>query len=258
VQVIMNLTKSIEKAIQIHFKKMYLRQDNFFKLEGNIKSIFHTGEASTAVLRLRLQDTAIHQSTLQAKSHFAELGMSNSSSIAVKKEEPKALQQYPDQHLDQIEFREPISISLTMVDWTQDDKRLSSIYEILTREHERLRERTQEGGGVNNLAAFSQQADNLTSRTMQETSRKLQDMVKLQSLSRTFGISHPQKRTYTFQDAGMLQQFLFHYRMTIERLLKAMAMDENCVNQCNEKPIHEFGSSNCQARCKLNAEKTLS
>lgn len=91
-QVILNLTKSIEKAIQIQFKKIYLRQDNFFKLEGHIKSIFNTQEASTAVLRLRLQDTAIHQSTLQAKSHFAELGMSNSAaSVPQKKEESKTL-----------------------------------------------------------------------------------------------------------------------------------------------------------------------
>ena len=56
---------------------MSLRQDNFFKLDGEIKSIFHSEVARTAVLRLRLQDSAIHQSTMQAKSHFAELGMSS-------------------------------------------------------------------------------------------------------------------------------------------------------------------------------------
>ena len=99
-QVIVNLKKSIEKAMQIQYRKMHLRQDNFFKLDGEIKSIFHSKEATTAVLRLRLQDSAIHQSTMQAKSHFAELGMSSSQAPKQKGEENKSLQPYPDQHLD--------------------------------------------------------------------------------------------------------------------------------------------------------------
>jgi len=43
-----------------------------------LNSIFHVhNSVKTAVLRLRVTDTPMHQSTLQAKSHFAELGMSS-------------------------------------------------------------------------------------------------------------------------------------------------------------------------------------
>ena len=55
-----NLQTIIEKAIRLQLKKIYLRQDNFFKLEGQIKNIFHTREATTAMLRLRIQDTHAH------------------------------------------------------------------------------------------------------------------------------------------------------------------------------------------------------
>ena len=50
----------IEKAIKLQMKKIFFRQDNFFKLEGQIKSIFHTKESNTAMLRLRIQDTHAH------------------------------------------------------------------------------------------------------------------------------------------------------------------------------------------------------
>ena len=95
---IVNLKKSIEKALQIQYRKMMFRQDNFFKLDGEIKSIFYSREGvNTAVLRLRLQDSAIHQSTMQAKSHFAELGMSSSHLVNKPKEDTsKYLQPYPD------------------------------------------------------------------------------------------------------------------------------------------------------------------
>ena len=77
---------------------MQFRQDNFFKLDGEIKSIFHCKDTNTAVLRLRLQDSAIHQSTMQAKGHFAELGMSSCHPhMARKFLDNKALSAYPDQ-----------------------------------------------------------------------------------------------------------------------------------------------------------------
>ena len=115
--------------MQIQYRKMHLRQDNFFKLDGEIKSIFHSKEATTAVLRLRLQDSAIHQSTMQAKSHFAELGMSSSQAPKQKGEENKSLQPYPDQHLDQITFMEPIIINLKLPEsvWKAEDDRLQKM-----------------------------------------------------------------------------------------------------------------------------------
>ena len=39
-KVVENLKKIVEKAIKLQIKKIVLRQDNFFKLEGQIKSIF--------------------------------------------------------------------------------------------------------------------------------------------------------------------------------------------------------------------------
>ena len=46
--------------MRLQLKKINLRQDNFFKLEGQIKSIFHTKESQAAMLRLRIQDTYAH------------------------------------------------------------------------------------------------------------------------------------------------------------------------------------------------------
>ena len=59
----MNLKIIVEKAIKLQMKKIALRQDNFFKLEGQIKSIFHTGDVNTAMIRIRITDTHAHQST---------------------------------------------------------------------------------------------------------------------------------------------------------------------------------------------------
>ena len=100
-----NLKTIIEKAIHLQLKKINLRQDNFFKLEGNIGNIFHTKRTEAAMLRLRIQDTHAHQSTQQAKGHFAEFGISSSQNYNTfqKPQGGKTadqIQSYPDQHLD--------------------------------------------------------------------------------------------------------------------------------------------------------------
>ena len=79
-KVVENLKKIVEKAIKLQIKKIVLRQDNFFKLEGQIKSIFQTTqEFKTAMLRIRVTDTQAHQSTVQARAHFAEFGISTAA-----------------------------------------------------------------------------------------------------------------------------------------------------------------------------------
>ena len=80
-KVVQNLKTIIEKAMKLQLTKMNLRQDNFFKLEGQIKSIFHTKDANTAFLRLRITDTHAHQSTQQARGHFAEFGISSTNTM---------------------------------------------------------------------------------------------------------------------------------------------------------------------------------
>lgn len=67
------------------------------------------------------------------------------------------------------------------------------------------------------------------------------------------------KRTFTFEQAGLLQQFLQNYRMKLDKLLKAFSMDENCQNKCATKDMKHFGmqAQGCQARCKLNMERVL-
>ena len=65
-------------------------------------------------------------------------------------------------------------------------------------------------------------------------------------------------RTYIFRESGELQQFLQHYKMSIEKCLKTMAMDPECQHKCSEKVIHEFGGSKCKARCEKNAIRALS
>ena len=53
-----------------------------YKKTGQIKSIFHTNSnVNTAMLRLCLTDTAAHQSTQQAKQHFADFGIAANSNI---------------------------------------------------------------------------------------------------------------------------------------------------------------------------------
>ena len=59
-KVVQNLQTIIEKAIKLQIKKINLRQDTFFKLEGQIKNIFHTKDADQAMLRLRVHDTHAH------------------------------------------------------------------------------------------------------------------------------------------------------------------------------------------------------
>lgn len=58
----MNLKTIIEKAISLHHKKIYLRTDYFFKLEGNIKNIFYCKNTETAMLLLNISDTLNAQS----------------------------------------------------------------------------------------------------------------------------------------------------------------------------------------------------
>ena len=114
---VMNLQTIIEKAIKLQIKKINLRQDNFFKLEGQIKNIFHTKESNQAMLRLRIQDTHAHQSTQQARGHFAEFGISSSQNNHTgmgKQHRPaEGVSAYPNQNLDRIPFPETIFITFT-------------------------------------------------------------------------------------------------------------------------------------------------
>ena len=45
--------------------------------------------------------------------------------------------------------------------------------------------------------------------------------------------------------------------MKLDRLLKAMSMDEECKNECANKEMKNFGDRDCEARCKANSERTL-
>ena len=45
--------------------------------------------------------------------------------------------------------------------------------------------------------------------------------------------------------------------MNIEKCLKAMAMDKDCMQNCSEKKIYHFGEQKCNACCKMNAERAL-
>ena len=64
---------------------------------------------------------------MQAKSHFAELGMSSSHVAKPKAEESKGMTTYPDQHLDQIQFFKPLVLTLKMpvIVWKEEDDRLT-------------------------------------------------------------------------------------------------------------------------------------
>lgn len=66
------------------------------------------------------------------------------------------------------------------------------------------------------------------------------------------------KRTLDFTEAGLLQQFLQNYKMKLDKLLKALSMDEECKNECATKEMKYFGDRECDARCKANSERTLS
>ena len=57
-----NLVNTISKAIKMQHKKIYLRQDNFFRIEGHIKRLFNAPDKTCEVanLRLYLTDTRVH------------------------------------------------------------------------------------------------------------------------------------------------------------------------------------------------------
>lgn len=50
----------LEKAMRLQLKKINLRQDNYFRLEGQIKNILHTKDLVNAVMRLHILDTHAH------------------------------------------------------------------------------------------------------------------------------------------------------------------------------------------------------
>lgn len=77
-------------------------------------------------------------------------------------------------------------------------------------------------------------------------------------LDQSTKMSQFKTRTYVFEESGPLKIFLVSYRMTIERCLKTMAMDKDCMSDCSEKEIHTFGdASHCMAQCGLNAQRSL-
>ena len=46
--------------------------------------------------------------------------------------------------------------------------------------------------------------------------------------------------------------------MKLDKLLKALSMDEECKQECASKEMKDFGKRECQARCRLNSERSLS
>ena len=73
-----------------------------------------------------------------------------------------------------------------------------------------------------------------------EQSRKIQDMITLKNLMSEHenGVA----RTFSFEHAGLLQQFLQNYKMKLDKLLKALSMDENCQQSCATKEMKHFGA----------------
>lgn len=45
--------------------------------------------------------------------------------------------------------------------------------------------------------------------------------------------------------------------MSIEKCLKTIAMDPNCVNKCTSRYITDFGLNPCKAKCKARSKRTL-
>ena len=138
-KVLQNLKTIIEKAMKLQLKKMNLRQDNFFKLEGQIKSIFHTKDANTAFLRLRITDTHAHQSTQQARGHFAEFGISSTNTMLQARnfKTDHLIQSYTDQKLDTQPFAEWQEITFVRPAeiWAEEDRTFKDGYEKLKAEH---------------------------------------------------------------------------------------------------------------------------
>ena len=67
---------------------------------------------------------------------------------------------------------------------------------------------------------------NVAQKAASESSRKIQDMITLRNLVGTQG--DVVGRTFVFESSGLLQQFLQNYRMRLDKLLKALSMDEEC------------------------------
>ena len=126
----------IQKAINLQHKKLLLYQDNFFRLEGNIKSIFYSKEADIAMLRLQIVDTHAYQSSQQAKGHFAEFGISSQNPAVMQsvhrnmkeKQEKSTVTTYPEQHVDQIIFPTVLVVAFTrpIEEWKKGDAKFES------------------------------------------------------------------------------------------------------------------------------------
>ena len=74
-----NLANIIEKAVSMRSFKIFYDVDMRYILEGNIKLVFDIPDSSSALIKLRIFETAEQQSTRVAKNFFSDFGISESN-----------------------------------------------------------------------------------------------------------------------------------------------------------------------------------
>ncbi len=183
------------------------------------------------MLRLRIQDTHAHQSTQQARGHFAEFGISSTQSHAGfsnKQKNPDSVLTYPNQNLDRIPFPEPLFITFTrpLDVWREeDDKFIQKIdSQILSMQS-------------TNQPNFNNAGKGALPKQFFDFSRKIQEMTFVKQKVQGLQDKQSTSRTLSFSESGQLVIFLQHYDMKIEKCLKTLGMDKHCTNGCSEKTM---------------------
>ena len=209
------------------------------------------------MLRLCIVDTHAYTSSQQAKGHFAEFGISSQNPQVItaanrqrkEKAEKDNITSYPDQHLDQICFPKALVVKFCrpVIEWKKDDDKFKREWRKANKESQDQQEETK---------AASQSTNLKESQRQKNSQQKFLDTLRSYKVPDE-GEQYTCLRKIVFISAVQLKEFLMAYDMKLEKLLRAIAMDENCKSDCgkisnianhkapNDHTMSKFGLSPC-------------